>query len=169
MVASVIILLIIILALIGLLFIPIDIYINTSSNQYYAELKGLARASIEGDTHEFIRIKIKIPFKDYYFYPIKAWSTPKKATNRKRIKHKNKSKNRFTPKTILRLMRSFKIKKWNVDLDTGNCITNAKLYPLFTFMNYHFGGIHINFEGRNHVFLLMRNRPIYIIKSFINP
>ena len=160
--------LIIILVLVGLLFTPINIYIDTRSNQYYAELKGLAKASIEADKIEIIRIRLKILFKDFYFYPLEAWSTPKKTGKKKKVKKGNKSRDRFTPKTILRLMRSFKIKKWNIDLDTGDCITNAKLYPLFTLINYHFGGVHINFEGRNHAFLLMRNRPINIIKSIIN-
>ncbi|NNK17856.1 MAG: hypothetical protein HKP49_01775 [Maribacter sp.] len=158
---------IIILVLVGLLFIPIDIYINTSNNQYYAEFKGLAKASIEGDKEELLRIKLRIPFKNFYFYPLRAKRAPKKIEKKKSEKQKNK--NRFTPKTALGLIKSFTVKKWNVDLDTGNCITNAKLYPLFTLMNYHFGGFQINFEGRNHVFLWLRNRPIYIIKSIINP
>lgn len=161
-----IILLIIILVIVCLLFIPINIYINTKSNQYYAELKGLVRASIEPDEQELFRIKLMVPFKDFYFFPLRVWNTPKEKG--KEIKKGSKSWKRFTPQTILRLIKSFKIKKWNIDLDTGNCITNAKLYPLFTFLNYHFGGFHINFEGRNHALLLVRNRPIYIIKSFIN-
>lgn len=163
-----IIILIILLLLIGLLFIPLDLYIDTRSKQYYAELKGLARASIEADKMELVRIRIKIPFKEYYYYPLKALSSPKKVAKNKKMKKKTTHGNRFTPKTILRLIRSFEIKRWKIDLDTGDCITNAKLYPLFGFMNYHFGGFHINFEGRNEVLLLLRNRPVYIIKSFIN-
>jgi hypothetical protein len=160
--------LIIVLTIVSLLFIPIDVYIDTRSNEYYAELKGLARASIEPDEKELFRIRVKIPFKNYYFFPLKTLLAPKKTGKQKRRKKGSKSANRFTPNTILRLMNSFKIKKWNVELDTGDCISNARLYPLFAFLDYRFGGFEINFEGRNHAMLMVRNRPIYLIKSFFN-
>jgi hypothetical protein len=160
--------LIIFLALVWLLFLPIEIYINTKSNEYYGELKGLAKASIETDEFELIRIKVKIPFKEFYYFPLKTWWTSKGKGKEKKAKKKSNIAKRFTPKTMLRLIRSFKIKTWNIDLDTGDCITNAKLYPLFSLMDYRFGGFRINFEGRNHVLLQLRNRPIYVLKSFIN-
>lgn len=162
------ILLVFILILVGLLFIPINIYVDTRRNLYYAELKGLARASIEPDKIEVIRIRLKIPFKVFYFFPLKAWNSLKKKKKRKTEKG-SKNRNRFTPKTILRLIRSFRVKEWKLDLDTGDCITNAKLYPLFALLNYRFGGFNINYEGRNHALLLLRNRPISMIKLFINP
>ena len=62
-----IILLFLILLIVGLLFIPLEIYINTNSDQYYAQLRGLARASIEQDTEEILRIRLKVPFKDFFF------------------------------------------------------------------------------------------------------
>jgi hypothetical protein len=55
-----------------------------------------------------------------------------------------------------------------LDVDTGNCIQNAKLYPAFAFLNHHVGTFHINFEGRVNMVLHMQSRPINIIKSFIN-
>lgn len=160
-----ILLLILILFIVGVLFIPMELYIDTNTNQYYARLKGLAIASIEQDKEEIFRIRLKIPFKDFLFYPLKKLGMPKKSTKKKR---KKKSKGRLTPKTMLRLLKSFKIKKLKVDIDTGDCITNAKLYPVFAFLDYYIGGFHINFEGRNQMVLLLRNRPIYIIRSFIN-
>ncbi len=162
------ILLVFIMILVGLLFIPINIFIDTRGNNYYAELKGLAKASIEPDELEIIRIRLKVPFKVFYFFPLKAWTTDKKREKRKTEKG-SKSRNNLKPKTILRLIRSFRIKEWKFDLDTGDCITNSKLYPLFALMNYRFGGFNINYEGRNHALLLLRNRPINMIKSFINP
>ena len=53
-------------------------------------------------------------------------------------------------------------------MDTGNCILNAKLYPLFALLNYYTGNFYINFQGRNQLVLLVKNRPIDIIKSLIN-
>jgi hypothetical protein len=158
--------LVLVLVIIGLLFAPIDIYLDTSDNNYYAEIKGLMKASIEPDETQILRIKVKVPFRQFYFYPLKPRrkKTGKKQSEKKERKHWN----RFAPKTIWRVLRSFEIKKWNLDLDTGDAITNAKLYPLFSLLNYRYGRFHINFEGKNHAMLLMRNRPIKIIKSVIN-
>ncbi len=161
-----IILLFLILLIVGLLFIPLEIYINTNSNQYYAQLKGLAKASIEQDGEEILRIRLRIPFKDFFFYPLRKSSAPKET---KAVKKKEKKKKRkIGPRRILRILKSFKVKQMLIDIDTGNCITNAKLYPAFALFNHYVGGFQINFVGRNQMVLLLQNRPIYIIKSFIN-
>ncbi len=71
-------------------------------------------------------------------------------------------------RTGLRLLKSFRIKQFLLNVDTGNCISNAKLYPVFAFLNYRVGGFNINFQGRNQLVLHIQNRPIHIIRSFIN-
>ncbi|GGD43109.1 hypothetical protein [Muriicola marianensis] len=164
-----IVVLVLILVLISLLYIPLDICIDTRGNRYYAELKGLVKADVEPDEREILRIRVKAPFKEFYFFPLKPKrKKPDKIDEKKRDKKGRKYWNRFTPNTIWRVVKSFEIKKWELDLDTGDCITNAKLYPLFALLNYRTGGFHINFEGRNHALLMVRNRPIGLIKSFFN-
>ena len=68
----------------------------------------------------------------------------------------------------LRIIKSFKIKRMQLNIDTGDCIMNAKLFPVFAFLNYKVGGFTINFEGRNQVALHAQSRPINIIKSIFN-
>lgn len=71
-------------------------------------------------------------------------------------------------RTMVKLVRSFRIKKFRMEIDTGDSVMNAKLYPMyavFPFLNIDFG---INFEGRNELALVIENRPIRIIRSFIN-
>jgi len=145
---------------------PMVLYINTITNQYYLQLKGLARASIEGDKEELIRIRLKVFFLNFNFYPFKGTdrSKEKKPTT-------SKSKKRKRPmdvKRVRRILRTFTVKEFLLDFDSGNCITNAKLYPVFVFLNYQLGGFHINFQGRNRLVLQLQNRPIHILKSFIN-
>lgn len=151
----------------GILMVPVELYINTTRNQYYLQLKGLARASVEVDPEEIVRIRVRTFFRNFYFYPLKriGLSNTKKLDKSKIKKRKNK----VPVRKILRVLNSFKIKKIFVDIDTGNCISNAKLYPAFAFFNYCHRGFNINFEGRNQLVLCIHNRPIHIIKSFINP
>ena len=66
----------------------------------------------------------------------------------------------------IRVIKSFKVKKIYINIDTGNCILNAKLYPLFAFLNYNNGNYFINFQGQNQFILVMENKPIDILLSY---
>lgn len=166
-----------------LLFVPIILRIDTDHHQYEIQLQGLARASIEEHKKELLRIKLRVLGFRFYFYPLRkkvrtlnlskgkdhTLSTERSrgAKDDKKKKHK-KDRRSLGIKKMIRLLRTFTIKKMVINLDTGDDVLNAKLYPIFGFLNYHIGTFNINFEGRNRLVLQMQNRPIYIIKSFIN-
>ena len=149
-----------------LLFVPLDIVINIDKNQYFVRILGLAKVALEGHEKEFLRIKLNTLFTRFYFYPLRK----KKKGQKKKIETKSGKKRNYKSnfKRALQVIKSFKVKKLILDLDTGNCIQNAKLYPAFTFLNHHIGIFQVNFEGRVNVVLHLQSRPINIIKSFIN-
>ena len=161
MILTVVILLVVLLAL-GLLFAPIQIYIDTDTVKYYVGIKGLAKASLEPDKKELIRVRLKVLFYERCFYPIKKSSKPKlpekKAKPHRKIKFGK----------ILRVIKSFEVRRFELDLDTGDYIANAKLYPVFMLLNHYVASFHINFENRNKLLIDIRNRPYRILKSFIN-
>lgn len=144
-----------------LLFARVSLFIDTSTNQYFINLQGICRINAEKDETEILKLRLHIFFLHFIFYPFR--------TDKKKLEIKKK-KSRFslTIKQAYRLIKSFKIKRFYLDLDTGDCITNAKLYPLFSLLNYKRGHFNINFNGRNKLVLHIQNRPVYIIKSFIN-
>ncbi|WP_372768530.1 hypothetical protein [Lutibacter sp.] len=159
------------LLIVYLSMIPIVLFIDTKTNEYYIRVKGLVKASIESHKEEFIRIKLRLFFLNFYFYPLRNIGSGKSKKIEKRTENKeNKKKNKkgFDFAKSLRMIKSFKVKRFLFDIDTGDCILNAELYPLFVFLNYRIGGFRINFEGRNRVELHICSRPIYLIKSFIN-
>jgi len=149
-----------------LLFVPLDIVINITKNQYFVRIRGLAKAAVEGHDKEFLRIKLNTLFTRFYFYPLRK----KKKEQKKKIETKSRKRRNFKSnfKRGLQVIKAFEVKKLILDVDTGNCIQNAKLYPAFAFLNHHVGTFHINFEGRVNMVLHMQSRPINIIKSFIN-
>ncbi|MEP0134153.1 MAG: hypothetical protein ABJJ25_07990 [Eudoraea sp.] len=149
-----------------LLFVPLDIVINITKNQYFVRIRGLAKAAVEGHDKEFLRIKLNTLFTRFYFYPLRK----KKKEQKKKIETKSRKRRNFKSnfKRGLQVIKAFEVKILILDLDTGNCIQNAKLYPAFAFLNHHLGTFHINFEGRVNMVLHMQSRPINIIKSFIN-
>ncbi|MGI9546853.1 MAG: hypothetical protein ACR2MM_06440 [Flavobacteriaceae bacterium] len=156
--------------LVYLLYLPIDIVISTSGNQYYARIGVLGRARVEADDNYILRIQLKTMFLRFYYYPLKKRVKKKKARKAvaKRYKFKWAHLN-----IAIRVIKSFDVKRFVLDMDTGNCITNAKLFPLFAFLNYSSGdtpvNYSINFSDNNRLDMHIQNRPIRIIKSFINP
>jgi len=154
------------LLLVALLLVPIIICIDTTSNQYYLQLQGLIKAHLENHDAEIFRIRINVLFMKFYIYPLKKKSINKQKKDDER--HLTKLKDYISFCRFFKILRTFKIKQLFINMDTGNCILNAKLYPLFALLNYTAGNFHINFQGRNQFVLLVKNRPIDIIKSFIN-
>jgi len=150
-----------IVLIIYLLFASLSVFIDTSINCYYLKLNGIFRINVESHESEIIILHLHVFFLNFSFYPLRP---------KKRIKSNKKHKKSkfFTFRQVYRILRSCRIKRLFIDVDTGDCIENAKLYPAFALLNYSGGNFNINFEGRNKLVLHIHNRPIYIIKSFIN-
>jgi len=154
------------LLVIYLLWIPIILFIDTRTNEFYIKLRGLAKASIQADKKEVLKIKMKVLFMNFKFYPLRRKKSSEKIKKIKKYNKKNSSK-RVKFRQFIRMLKTFKIKRFFINIDTGDCISNAKLFPLFAFLNQTKGSFQVNFEGRNHMVLHMQNRPINIIRSFI--
>ncbi|MBV1923624.1 MAG: hypothetical protein KUG68_06335 [Flavobacteriaceae bacterium] len=150
--------------IIYLLFARLSLFIDTSTNRYFIKLLGICSINAERDETEILILRMHIFFMDFNFYPLR----PDEKKKRKQEKKKGKSRFSLTIKQAYRLIKSFKVKRLYLDLDTGDCITNAKLYPVFALLNYRKGNFNLNFNGRNKLVLHIQNRPINIIKSYIN-
>lgn len=160
----VILILLLLSIVIYLLFARISLFIDTSTNQYFIKLQGIFRINAERDETEILKLQLHFFFLNFNFYPLRLDKKKKRISEKK----KKKSRLHLTFKQAYRLIKSFKVKRFYLDLDTGDCITNAKLYPVFSLLNYKLGHFNVNFNGRNKLVLHIQNRPIYIIKSFIN-
>jgi hypothetical protein len=156
-----------ILVVIYLLLIPIIVFIDTQTNEYYIQLLSLAKASIQADKQEVVKVKMKVLFLNFKFYPLQR---KKPSPKNKKIKKYNtyKGNKSIQFRKFIRMLRTFKIKRLFINIDTGDCISNAKLFPLFAFLNQSKASFKVNFEGKNQMVLHMQNRPINIIKSFIH-
>jgi len=164
---TLVIILIVLSAILGyLLFMKMVLYVDTANNEYYVQAKGLVKAKIETHDTELIQIKFNTLFMKFIFFPLrKSKKRKKKAKSDKTTVSKRKT---IEIQRLFRIARTFKVVQLLMDVDTGDCITNAKLYPPFAFVNYYGGQFGVNFEGRNRLLLHVENRPIRIIKSFIN-
>ncbi|MBT8287885.1 MAG: hypothetical protein HKN00_05350 [Flavobacteriaceae bacterium] len=153
--------------MIYLLVIPVDLYINTSSRLYYIKQGELFKAKAEWHDDEIVKMRFRILFIPFNVYPLDHWkrSKKRKESHIKKVRSYKYKSEKF--KKAWLVLRTFRIKQFAVDLDTGDCIQNAKLYPVFAFLDYRYGGFKINFLGRNSLLLHISNSPIRILKSFI--
>jgi hypothetical protein len=153
--------------LIYLLLMPLELCVDSYQDRYYLRLGMLGRASVEKDPVELLRLHLKVLFLNFYWRPsdLKGFkSKPKKRQDHQK-RHKGQQ---FNVSLIKRLLRSFTVRRFRLEVDTGDPVLNAKLYPLFFHLDRRLGGIRLNFVNRNHLLLQITNRPIYLLKAFIN-
>ena len=140
-----VILLLLVLFVVALLFAPIQLYVNTDTSEYYIRVVGLAKASLEPDNRELLRVRLKTLFFEHSFYPLRK----KMMKKGKPAKQKTKRKRKIRFKNFVRLLRSFEVRRFLLDIDTGDYVFNAKMYPIFMLLNRYVASFHINFQGRN--------------------
>ncbi len=148
-----------------LLFIPLQLYINTATNDYFIRVGHLARGFLEADDKEIIQFRIRVIGYQFYLYPLRMKSPGKK---KKKIPKKTTRRRKFEARKLVRILMAFKINRFDLSIDTGNYVTNAQLYPFFGFVNHHFAKCQINFEGINYLIFDVRSRPFTVLKAFIN-
>ena len=170
---ALLVIIVLLLLLLGyLLWMPIVLKIDTDSHEYYLQMKGLAKASVLGDKDEVLKVKLNVLFLNFNFYPLRkiSASKKKKLASKEGKEDVEKKKRNWTRQgqRALRVLKTFEVKHLLVDLDTGDYVLNAKLYPVFFMLNRWEGSFAINFMNRNRLALIVQNRPIYILKSIIN-
>ena len=107
----------------------------------------------------------------FYVDPFKMIGKNETSNNKAKPPRAKKKRNgsvKFGFRKAIRMIKSFSIKQFYLNIDTGDVITNAKLYPVFAFFNFYTGGFQINFQGENQAIIHIQNRPINIIRSFFN-
>ena len=161
-------LVLILLLIIYLLVIPIRVYIDTLTNQYFIQFGGIAKANVLYDETEFLKLKLRVIGYDHYVFPLQ-WQSK---INRKKRFNKTPKKSSFKSlpiQKIWRVVKSFEVKQFLLDIDTGDCISNSKLYPVFACCNFYFGSrMLVNYQSRNRLLLSIENRPIRMIKAYMN-
>lgn len=150
-----------------LLFMPLELCLDTYRDRYHLRIGVLGRAAVEKDAVEIFRIHLKVLFMDFYWRPSDL-SALKSRTKKRTSRPKNGKGPGLRSAKWIRLVRTFEIKQFQMELDTGDPITNARLYPVCSILKPWGGDIQVNFRNRNHLLLKIINRPIYFLNAIIN-
>lgn len=136
---------------------PFSILADTYRNEYYLRFGGIGKAELiplPGD----ILIRLRVAFWKKDFYPLHP-SKPAEKDKPKAKKEKKPGKKRTLPASrIINVLKSFHIKHFRLEIDTGDYIRNAYLWPAVYSIRPLRRHVSINYNGRNECRLLIQNR-----------
>ncbi len=142
--------------LLYVLFAPFYIEINSPEKIYQFRFHRLAVVSINlTDSSLFLDIKILFWKKRLDLLSKNKPDSPKKKQN-KQAKKRNIGS--FNFKKLKAIVKSFKVNRCDINIDTGNMHLNGMLFPLAYLMGRYFKkNIKINFMNKNIIILEIEN------------
>lgn len=153
--------------MVALLFIPLRFRIYTHAGTLSLRLLGLLHGSIWVQEDEPV-IRVGVWFWRKEFYPFQMLGKKKaKKKGETPSAPKKKKGMKMTRKKIFRLLRTFRIKDFRMDIDTQDVILNAYLYPLGFFLGNWGIPFRVNYERRFEMNMVVQNRLWNILRAII--
>jgi hypothetical protein len=154
------------LILFWLFLTPLELRVDTRTPQASLQWFSMGKAIVIYENEKWW-LKMRVLF----FY--KQWDLEKlifpDKKKKKRITRIQKKRKRGKIKWLRKfatLLRTFRVTKWQIALDTGDNIKTAWLYPL-NFFSYTRQHLYINFNDENYLVLNVRNAPWKIVYAFL--
>lgn len=167
-----IILAVLLLLALWILVVPVVLYINTERNVYYLKLVSIAKACLIFNEND-LYIRIRVFFMSFSINPLKLSKKKKKEKEKEKKKKKPSSKKKIGKsfnagrKMIAEFFRSFKIREFYVEIDTGDVIKNAYLYPVSSIIPHDKLEFSVNNNGTNIARINIQNRLINFLYIFL--
>lgn len=156
--------------LVFLLLSPFELRVNTWSEEYSLRWRGIASARLTGTMKDpLLRVWLLGWRREFHLLDMTGRTEEKKeGKDGKGKKAARKRPQWFTWNMIRRLLRTFRVRRFHLLLDTDDYVMNAFLFPVF----YRFSGrnrqLHINFNGRTELAMEVTNRIWSLLWVFIN-
>ena len=155
--------------ILGLLFSPFTLVIDTERNVYQISMKGIGKVTLipSWETDKMIILRWKLWFWEREYLPIEGLMKGEKKKTSAKKPHKRRRKRSLTWQKMLRLLRSFHVHHFQLDIDTRDPVWNAWLYPLTFFLNRERRQLSINFVQYNACRLKVSNRLAHLLSAWI--
>ena len=154
--------------LLWILVVPVIIFLDTDHNRYLLALPGIFKAMVVPSEY-FFHIRGRI-----FFVPFTYNFFLRKPGKKKKDKETEKSAKKRRPKKIfgefklaIHVLRAFRIRKLELDIDTEDFLLNAWLIPVFSTVNSENIQMRANFEGYASMLLDLRIRISDLLWIFI--
>lgn len=153
-------------------FAPFYLEIDSTEGVFRVRFHTIASVDLKiVDYSLILHIKVIGWTKEIDLLKVKRTSKDKKTKEKKvgKKKEQKKSLMKVTPKKIIAVLKSFKINKCEVFIDTGDVQLNGILYPIFYMAGYYSKkNIHINFINENVVRLEIENSVARMSRAYLN-
>jgi len=150
--------------LLWILLVPISLYINTETGRYTLSFPGIVHARVVPSDPLFA-FRIRVLFIPFNIDPLNFNSRKKNQEKPgKRKKHPSMLKKMKTGKA---LMRSFRIRKLRLNLDTEDFMLNTALVPAFAAISRENIQLSANYHGEASLELAVRTRAGLLIWNYI--
>ncbi|HEX5168302.1 MAG TPA: hypothetical protein VFW11_03965 [Cyclobacteriaceae bacterium] len=149
----------------GFLLRPIVLYIDTDENRFELFQAPVFKFFFHFGKDKFsphmqlVGVNVPLEAKEK-----KTKKLPARKHKTRKHFHRSSAAWRFV---IQRIIKSFTIKRFIVDLDTDDVVLNAQLVPLFLALSRGPATLSSNFSGRVYFHLQAENRPVRLLWIFI--
>lgn len=157
----------VLLLLSWVLFTPIILKIDTYTQLYLLQWRGIGSVSLQWIKDDLL-VQLSIWFWKKDFYPIQAMlekAAPSKKAQPKKTKRKWGTKN--WKRKAQKLFTSFQVKKFRLVLDTGDYIQNSYLFPVFHFLSRPPWQLSVSYQDDSALQLHVENRLIYVLRALL--
>lgn len=154
--------------LLALLFTPFIVRVNTRQNQYQLRW-GIARVQFipEKDDGK-LRVQLAFWKREFSLLQMLAKPAAKKAAQpQKPNVQRRKSTGTFSFHRLWKVLRSFRMPFFYLDLDSDDFVTNAYWYPVCRALSTPTRQLRINFRGHNQCAFELRNRAVDVLIALI--
>lgn len=160
-----------ILLLLWILLIPVIILICTERNRYMLNLPGIVKLAVV-PSGDFFHIRGWIFFIPFRYHPFRERSSRRRKREKDQVTVKPVRKKRAGKPSVgirmgLDMLRSIRIRKLALDMDTDDFVLNAWLIPVFSAVNTENIQLRANFTGTLSFFLDLRIRLGSMLWNFI--
>ena len=163
-------LLLLLLIIIWLLWARMVLCINSYTHQYFFSFGGLIKLEPVHQGQDIL-LAIKLPFYRFELDPFdnRPPKKPKKGVDKPVSQKKSPAakgrKLKFTIylKTAGDVLKTFTVRRFKLDLDTGDFVLNAKLTPVVVFLSRGPAQLQVNYLGRTDIWIEIENQLIRLV------
>lgn len=143
-----------------ILIVPIYLVIDSDRSEYMICQAGVFSVRVYPGRDRILDMKVA------GFRVAPVMSPEKEAPHRKAKKPTKRSLDSWAY-LARRIIRSFTIERFVIDIDTDDYVLNANLVPLFQFASRGVYSMNVNFSGRNYIGIKIMGRLIKLLWIFL--
>ena len=160
--------LLLLLIIVWLLWSKLVICINSYQGQYYCRYGGLVTLR-PVEQEDKILILVKVPFHTFMIDPLiskkkSAKTAPRKPKQKKPKTGKGrKLKMTFYSRIVVDALKTFTIRQFQMDVDTGDFVLNARLIPVMVVLSRGPVVMQVNYHGQTNLWIEIENQLVRLV------